>query len=224
MFNIIRQLFAKNATNITVVENETTELDPVKYPTMVLLHGANQTSNSFGYIRSKLPANVNVKLIDYSCYFTFEQNIQDMTEQLKSAGPLFVVGHSLGGVYAMHLIKHVNVVGGVTLSTPYQGSSMADWAKYLVPGYPLLKDIGKRSKPITEMHNIKVNIPWAQLVSVSGHVPWMNEPNDGVLTLDSMRAKAGIEYIDVDTNHYEIMCNDIAIDIILDRYYTHAYK
>lgn len=217
-------IFKKNSTTVMAVQETTAVDDSINYPTLVLIHGANQTSNSFGYIKSKLPSNIKLKLIDYSCYSTFDQNITDMISQLKSAGPLFLVGHSLGGVYAVHLVNHTNVVGGVTLSAPYRGSSMADWAKYLVPSYPLLKDIGKRSKPIADLQNIKLDIPWTQLVSVSGHVPWMNEINDGVLTLESMRAKPGIEYIDIDTNHYEIMCNDRVIDIILDKYYTHGYK
>ena len=188
-------------------------------PQVVLIHGANQSSKSFGYIASNLP-DWNITMVNYSCYETFDDNLHSMINLLSSRGPLFLVGHSLGGIYAAHLSQHLNVVGGVTLSAPYGGSSMADWAKYIVPGYPLLRDVGRRSKPIQDLKNFKIKAPWLQLVSASGHVPWINEPNDGVLTINSMRALPGIEYQDVDVNHYEIMCDNSVIDIIVNRYYN----
>ena len=198
-------------------ENSTVKIQ--SGPRVVLIHGANQSSKSFGYIRAKLP---DWRFIDinYSSHDHFHSNLESMISELKDKGPLFVIGHSLGGVYAAHLTQHVNIVGGVTLATPYGGSSTADWARYLVPGFPLLKDIGRRSKPITELQKIKISVPWLQVVSTVGNVPWINEKNDGVLTIKSMRAKTDIEYTEVETNHYEIMCDDKVIDIIRDRYYN----
>lgn len=191
----------------------------VSGPRVVLIHGANQSSKSFGYMKTRLP-DWDFVDVNYSSHDYFQDNLEDMIEQLQGLGPVFLIGHSLGGVYAAHLTQHIDVVGGVTLATPYGGSSMADWAKYFVPSFALLRDIGKKSKPIRGLQDIKITVPWIQVVSMLGNVPWINAENDGVLTLRSMRAMPGIEYTEVDTNHYEIMCDDTVVDIIKNRYYN----
>ena len=38
-----------------------------------------------------------------------------MLSDEKSKGPYFMIGHSLGGLYALHLTKHVDVAGAVIL-------------------------------------------------------------------------------------------------------------
>ena len=186
---------------------------------VVLIHGANQTSKSFVYIKQQLP-NWRFVDVDYDSHESFDNNLKRMTSQLKHLGPVFIVGHSLGGVYAAHLTQYINVVGAVTLASPYGGSGMADWARYLVPGFQLLKDIGRRSKPIVELQNIQITVPWLQVVGTRGNVPWMPEPNDGVLTLESVRAMPGIEYVELPVNHYEIVCDDNVVDIIISQYYN----
>ena len=184
-----------------------------------MIHGANQTSKSFVYIKNQLPSWRFID-VDYNSHESFDKNLKRMVSQLKHLGPVFVVGHSLGGVYAAHLTQHINVIGAVTLASPYGGSSMADWARYLVPGFQLLKDIGRRSKPIVELQNIKLSVPWVQVVGTRGNVPWMPEPNDGVLTLDSVRAMPDIDYVELPVNHYEIVCDDTVVDIIISQYYN----
>lgn len=186
---------------------------------VVLIHGANQTSKSFVYIKQQL-SNWRFVDIDYDSHDSFDNNLKRMISQLKHLGPVFIVGHSLGGVYAAHLTQHINVVGAVTLASPYGGSGMADWARYLVPGFQLLKDIGRRSKPIADLQNIQITVPWLQVVGTRGNVPWMPEPNDGVLTLDSVRAMPDIDYVELPVNHYEIVCDDNVVDIIVSQYYN----
>ena len=115
---------------------------------IAFIHGANQSSNSWNYIRERLNHS-NEILIDYSSTQPFYNNLNHMVEKIGN-NPVFVVGHSLGGIYALHLLKHCNVIGGVSISTPFRGSSAADWAKYLVPQYQIFRDIGRRAKPIVE--------------------------------------------------------------------------
>ena len=158
-------------------------------------------------------------LIDYASTKSFNENLEEMTEQLADKGPLFVVGHSLGGIYGLHLLERCNVVGGVSISTPYRGSSAADWAKYIVPSYPLFRDVGRRSLPILKAQTIPIEVPWTQIVSTGGAVPYLRGPNDGVCTVESMEyRKADMDCIHVDNTHYEVMCSDEVIEIIENRY------
>ena len=109
-------------------------------------------------------------------------------------------------------------VGGVSISTPFRGSSTADWAKYIVPSYPLFRDIGRKSDPIKQANEIELDIPWTQIVSTTGSVPYHNGPNDGVVTLASMTHRTDMELVEVQHTHYETMCADSVSEIIKDRY------
>lgn len=199
----------KSKTQIEVIDEP--EVEP-KTP-IVFIHGANQSSYSWNYIREKLNHS-NEILIDYSSMNRFYSNLDSMVRQIGDT-PVFVVGHSLGGIYAVHLLKHCNVVGGVTISTPFRGSSAADWAKYLVPQYPLFKDVGRRSRPIVEANDIPITVPWTQVVSTSGSVPYLKEENDGVCTIGSMEhRKNEMKCVRVEHTHYEVMCSNKVVDII----------
>ena len=189
--------------------------DTVNYPHVVWLHGANQSSLSFKYLKEKL-SGVPSTFIEYSSYNSFYENLDDMLERLKDAGPVFVIGHSLGGIYAVHLVKHLNVLGGISISTPFRGSSMADWARFIVPKYQLFKDIGRKSQPVLEAQQIDLsNINWTQIVSTRGNAPWFGEPNDSVVTIASMlHLSDKMEIIEVPVNHYEILCSDETVEII----------
>lgn len=210
MINYFKNLLNKH-TRITEISNNTNTL-PV-----VWIHGANQSSLSFKYLRSKTNFD-NEILINYSSMDGFYNNLSSMISKIKKHGPVFIVGHSLGGIYALHLLEHVEVAGVVSISTPYRGSSAADWAKFLVPSYQLFKDVGRRSKPIMQGHNIEISVPYTQIVSTTGSVPYLNGPNDGVVTVASMKHRAEMEHVEVDHTHYEVMCSDRVAEIIIERY------
>lgn len=187
-------------------------------PHVVWIHGANQSSNSFNFLRSQLP-NWDCTLVEYSSHNTFYSNLTNILEHVKDRGPLFVVGHSLGGIYGLHLLKHCDVVGGVSISTPFRGSSAADWAKYIIPSYQLFKDVGRKSRPIIEANTISVTVPWVQIVSTTGGVPYLNGDNDGVVTVASMEhRKNEMNCIKVPHTHYEVMCSTTVSEIILKQY------
>lgn len=187
---------------------------------VIWLHGANQTSLSFRYLQSKTQFSKEI-MVNYSSMDRFYDNLDMITEQCQNRGPHFVIGHSMGGLYALHLTKYLRVVGGVSISTPFRGSSTADWAKYVVPSYPLFRDIGRKSDPIKKAHEIELNIPWTQIVSTTGSVPYHNGPNDGVVTLASMTHREDMEHIEVAHTHYETMCSDQVAEIVAERY-SHA--
>lgn len=213
MINYLKNLFVKESVE------ETRTSDDIN---VIWLHGANQTSLSFEYLRSKTKF-ANEIMINYSSMNRFYDNLDKIIDQVKGKGPHFVIGHSLGGLYALHLTQHIRVAGGVSISTPFRGSSTADWAKYMVPSYPLFRDIGRKALPVQRGHEICLEIPWTQVVSTTGSVPYHNGPNDGVCTIASMTHRHDMEYIEVPHTHYEVVVSDRVADIILSAY-SHISK
>lgn len=200
--------FNKVFPTVTVEDNKIKEKH-----TVVCIHGANQTSLSFAYLKTKLD-NCNFIDVNYSSTVNFYTNLEKMVLNLPKDEPVVVIGHSLGGIYGLHLTKYINVSKGYSISTPFRGSSTADWAKYIVPNYQLFKDVGRKSKPILESLEIKLTVPWTQIVSTKGSVPYHSGPNDGVVTLASMTARPDVDYFYVEHNHYEVMCSDTVSELI----------
>ena len=204
MINYLRNLFGSKA------EYKGQDVEDIN---VIWLHGANQTSLSFRYLQTKTQFSKEI-MINYSSMDKFYDNLDMITEQCQNRGPHFVIGHSMGGLYALHLTKYLRIIGGVSISTPFRGSSTADWAKYIVPSYPLFRDIGKRSDPIKQANEIELNIPWTQIVSTAGSVPYHNGPNDGVVTIASMTHRTDMEFVEVPHTHYETMVSDSVADLI----------
>ena len=184
---------------------------------VIWIHGANQSSLSFQYIRQQTNFSKEI-FVNYSSMNKFFDNLDMIVEEVQGRGPHFVIGHSLGGLYALHLTQYIRVLGGVSISTPFAGSSTADWAKYIVPNYPLFRDIGRKADPIRKAQEITLTVPWTQIVSTEGQVPYHGGPNDGVVTIESMKSRADMEHIEVPHTHYETMCSDRVADIIIQGY------
>ena len=180
---------------------------------VVWIHGANQSSMSFGYL-VMCTGFQNNHFINYSNTKRFYDVLDDIIADLKTIGPCMIVGHSLGGLHAVHLTKHVRVLGGVSISTPFRGSATADWAKYIVPHYPIFRDVGRRAPAILEADQIELDVPWTQIVSTKGGVPYHNGPNDGVCTIDSMSNRTDCANVEVECTHYEVMCHNTVVEEI----------
>ena len=183
---------------------------------LVYIHGASATSESFNYIRSKLGDGIAV---NYDSRNGFENNLDAIKEQIGKTKDVFFIAHSLGGIYALHLANAIpkQVIGAVTLSTPYGGAEVADVAKYFLPFSRLMRDIGPSSWVMKQANNIKIQHPWTNVVTVRGQSPFMAEANDGVVTIASMKHHADMELVEVDYNHYEVVLSDQIVDIIKER-------
>ena len=183
---------------------------------LVYIHGANATSESFNYIRSKIGSGID---INYDSRNGFENNLNDMLAQLKDVKDLAFVAHSLGGVYALHIANALpdNVSGAVTISTPYGGAEVADYVQYFLPFSRLMRDIGPSSWAMRQADKIKIQHPWTNIVTVKGQSPFMHEPNDGVVTIASQQHHDDMELVEVEYNHYEVVLSDTVIDIIKKR-------
>jgi hypothetical protein len=208
MLNYVKNLFG-NKTEYTGQETDNVNV--------IWIHGANQTDLSFKYLKSQTNFTKEI-FVNYSSMNRFSDNLDMIVEEVKGRGPHFVIGHSLGGLYALHLTKYIRVLGGVSISTPFAGSSTADWAKYIVPNYPLFKDIGRNADPIRQAQEIKLTVPWTQIVSTTGQVPYHGGPNDGVVTIESMKSRSDMKHIEVAHTHYETMCSDVVANLIKQCY------
>ena len=183
---------------------------------LVYIHGANATSESFNYIRSKLGAGID---INYDSRNGFENNLKDMQSTLNGHTNLVFVAHSLGGIYSLHLANAMPnaVKGAVTLSTPYGGAEVADYVQYFLPFSRLMRDIGPSSWVMKQASRIKIQHPWTNIVTVKGQSPFMHEPNDGVVTIASQKHHEDMELIEVDYNHYEVVLAESVVKIIKER-------
>jgi pimeloyl-ACP methyl ester carboxylesterase len=183
---------------------------------LVYIHGANATSESFNYIRSKIGDGIDV---NYDSRNGFENNLKDMLVQLKNIKDIFFVAHSLGGIYALHLANAIpkQVLGAVTISTPYGGAEVADYAQYFLPFSRLMRDIGPSSWAMRQADRINIQHPWTNIVTLKGQSPFIIAPNDGVVTIDSMRHHTDMELVEVYYNHYEVVLSDKTVRVIQER-------
>lgn len=181
------------------------------------IHGANATSTSFTYIREHLRGS-SID-IDYNCSTGFEHNLKNMYNHIKDTKNIFVIAHSMGGIYALHLANMLpeNFVGAVTISTPYGGANVAEIAKWIFPFYKLIHDIVPDGKFIKSASALPVIHPWTQIVTVSGHVPWIMQQNDGIVSIPSMKCRTDMQQIELHLNHYEVMVSPQTVKVIKNK-------
>lgn len=182
---------------------------------IVYIHGNRASAESFNFIRTQLP-HYEAILLEYDSEDGFYNNHGKMVDQLKGVNDIFFVAHSLGGIHALHLANQApeRIRGGVTLSTPYGGSEIAEFAKYFFPFSQVLKDIHPRSNPIVEANGFTALPPWTNVVSVRGNSPLIGAANDGVVTRSSMRHRDDIRLVEVQSNHYEVVLSEETLSII----------
>ena len=174
---------------------------------IIYIHGATASERSFAFIDSELKPTEKI-FLNYDKDEDAQTNIKSMIEVLENTdGPFSIVAHSLGGLYAIYLQKEFPKVisNVVSLSTPFNGSEIATWGRYLNPGYQLFRDIHTHSKFVQGSKEIEITVPWLAIVSTKGDVPWLVGANDGIVTLDSMTCREDVDYKWIDRNHYEIV-------------------
>jgi pimeloyl-ACP methyl ester carboxylesterase len=184
--------------------------------TLVYIHGASATSDSFNFIRSKIGKGID---INYDSRNGFKNNLAEMIEQLKDEKDMAFIAHSLGGIYALHIANAMpdQVVGAVTLSTPYGGAEVAEYAKYFLPFSRLMRDIGPNSWAFEQADKIKIQHPWTNIITVKGQSPFMLAHNDGVVTIASQKHHEDMELVEVEFNHYEVVLAEPVVKIIKER-------
>ena len=188
---------------------------------IVYIHGASATAESFTHIRQYVRDYFDEPdiMLEYKSDNGFDNNLAQMKGKLDDADRLFFISHSLGGIYSLYLADYYKETthGGISLATPYGGSEEADFARYFLPFNRLMKDVGTMSHVIKDSKYITAPSNWTQVVTTVGQSPWIQEPNDGVVTLKSMRSRKDFEQIEVALNHYEVVISDQVVRIILDK-------
>ena len=192
--------------------------------TLVYIHGAKATENSFNYIRQHIDSND--VMLNYDSENSFAFNLKLMEDQLVNCDKIVFIAHSLGGIYAAYLANKFpeKTVQGITLSTPYGGSEPAIWLKYMMPHKPLFRDVASNSKVIRNLAKMPLTMPWCNIVSHSGQNNLFLMNNDGVVSVGSMKSRSDIDLIDIDVNHYEIVVHPKTVAIIRDRLIKYSYR
>lgn len=184
---------------------------------IVFIHGAGATKDSFNYIEPHIDNRFERVFLEYHTETGFNKNLHQMVEATKeiSGDGVFFVSHSLGGVYALHIGLQLrrDIRGSVSIASPFNGSDSAVVLNMIKP-CQLYKDISPYSTPIYSSHGIKITYPWTQIVTTGSPSHWMNAPNDGVVTKQSMTFRKDMKFIEVNSGHYEIMLRREPIDII----------
>jgi pimeloyl-ACP methyl ester carboxylesterase len=183
---------------------------------LVFIHGAGATPDSFNYIEPKLNKKFKRSYITYDCADGFINNLDRMVCSLSTQNEdLFLISHSLGGVYSVLLEERLNglVKGGVSIATPFDGCESAQLLNMLRP-CQLYRDIGKYSIPILTSRRVVLSAPWCQIVTTAGNTHWIHQPNDGVVTIKSMTCRSDVEYVRLNSSHHEIMLNPMVPEVI----------
>ena len=183
----------------------------VKMKNILLIHGANSSAASFNYLKAGMP-KANYISLSYDAMYGFYFNLERMIDLMCYDKEYEVLSHSMGGLFALHLTQHRKIRKSVSIATPFAGVEIADWARYLIPQYSLFQDVHTRSLPIKQAKEIELNIPWLQIVTTRGNVPWMKIPNDGVVTASSMTCRKDVDYFRLNENHHEVMLSDGAVE------------
>lgn len=182
---------------------------------IVYVHGHAASSKCFGYIRAHMGHRKEI-FLDYNSSDGFGSNYAAMLERLENVRDIFFIAHSFGGIYALHLANALqnNVLGAVTLSTPYGGSNEAGFMQFFAAFQPVLRDIHPHSTPISDGNDLQIMHPWTAVATSAGHYPFSVEPNDGVVTLKSMRHRKDLQVIELPLNHYQVLHSDSAVHVI----------
>ena len=173
---------------------------------ILAIHGAWSSSISFNYLKSKTKAK------DWHC-IDYDHRVDDYGDILRmSIGimhePFIAIGHSLGGLIALHQSQDILCKGVITLASPLAGLDLNLIQLYLSRA-SLISKISSGSRAIREIHELSYNhLSILHLVANKGYNPFINENNDGVLPLKVQSGWTCGEVAEISANHYEILQSD----------------
>lgn len=185
--------------------------------TLIYIHGANATGHSWNYLRSKIRAT-NEYILEYSSSTKFESNFQNMIKSTENLDRTYIIGHSLGGIYAYYLASKMQgrCLGGMSISTPFGGVKSAYLLGFMFPFFALFQDIKPTSKVISHVANIKNIKNWTQVITHKDFSPLLKNNNDGVVTVASQH-KINCDKITMNFSHNEILQSSALAGLIINK-------
>lgn len=176
---------------------------------ILAIHGAWSSSTSFNYIKSKINPK-DWQLIDYDHRIHSYEDILNMSIGIMRE-PYIAIGHSLGGMIALHQTQDILCKGIITLASPLAGLDLNLIQLYLSRA-SLISRIAKSSREVKDIHDLNYDhIPVMHLIASRGYNPFIYENNDGVLPIKVQTGWTCGETVDIAANHYEILQSDQTI-------------
>lgn len=184
--------------------------------TILYIHGAFATPLSFTLIQRSLPEH-KAEYLEYDVADDLYDVIDNEVKRLVERGErVEIISHSLGGVLASRIAQKSKMVDKVvTMGTPFGGNKAAALMKWLNP-HPMFKIITPNSYMLSELRSNAVGAPTLSLVTTAGRNPMFNEPNDGVVTIDSQQSFHGPDYVEVPYSHIEVLLAEQTIKMITE--------
>lgn len=192
-------------------------------PTVVLLHGLGRTPVSFWRMHLALRAEGFHSLpIGYPTRRHGPPGALAaiLKEKLPRRGRLHFVGHSLGGLLALHLVQALPPSRRgrvVQLGSPNLGSEMARRVRPLGPLFgPVLEALEPHDAPMVAPAEV-LCIAGDAAPEALGAVTGLKGPNDGVVTVESAQAAALPENrLTLPVMHTLMMMDRRVIDATID--------
>jgi pimeloyl-ACP methyl ester carboxylesterase len=169
---------------------------------ILAIHGAWSSSISFNYLRSQI-SGCEWHTVDY------DHSRDDLPEIIRRAqdaivGPVVVVGHSLGGIAALHLHDRDETKGIITLASPLAGLELNLIQLYFTRS-SLIRQIACDTALIRDMKRKEYGKPVLHLIANRGFNPFIYEDNDGVLPRKIQLGWSCGSIKEIAANHYEIL-------------------
>lgn len=181
---------------------------------IIYIHGALSTRRSFTYLAQELRGvNVPQRYFSYDVRAVVAHKIVDdlvaYVSNLNPKGSLTFIAHSYGGVLAVEAVRKLQLPCNViSMSTPYGGSAMASLLRVMKPSSKFFDNIGSYNSFMRGFSAKPLPCRVRGLVTTAGSAEWLNEANDGVVTVGSQRHfknDSNWSEVEVDLNHFEVL-------------------
>ena len=179
---------------------------------ILAIHGAWSSSISFNYIKSKTKAK-DWYCVDYDHRVNAYEDILAMSIGVMRE-PYVAIGHSLGGMIALHMSQDTLCKGIITLASPLAGLDLNLIQLYMSRA-SLISKISNSSRHVREIHDLNYDhLPVLHLIANKGFNPFIYESNDGVLPLKVQTGWTCGEVAEISANHYEILQSDATVSAV----------
>jgi pimeloyl-ACP methyl ester carboxylesterase len=186
---------------------------------IIFIHGASSTPTSFNYVAQNLPDH-NRFDFTYDCTVEVGKIVQALYDFIPDEGEYVLIGHSLGGILAAGAIyknigKKKNISKLVSMSSPFAGSRIANYLRWLFPKYGLFDNVAEDNPLIMTIKRTGAIIPTLNIVTDGGETPIMSEKNDGVISVLSQIVLKNVEQLKVvHLNHFEVLLDFEVVEAV----------